>query len=406
MVYVKQRPSYINLIRNLALKHGKMAFITGPRQVGKTTIAKHLLSQYPDGRYYNWDDVAFRRRWIKDPKSAIPQIVGQKPLVVFDEIHKAPRWKSYLKGIYDMRGEDANIVVTGSAKLDTFRRGGDSLLGRYFQFRLHPFSVGELSQSSIHPDKIKTSLSKTLSSKPGLLKTLLEHSGFPEPFLKSDTTFTNLWRRTRIERLVREDLRDLTQTHELPLIEAAASLIPERIGSPFSIQSLAEDLEISHPTGKRWIKWLSQLYYLYSVTPYSKNIARSIKKQPKLYLWDWSEILNNGPRFENIIASHLLKAIHFWMDSGIDTFELFYLRDKEKREVDFLVVRNRKPWMLVESKSKKGSPSSHLYHFSKILRPELVIQIVEQQGVHEWFDITGEARGHLVSADSFLGLLP
>jgi len=152
MVYVKQRPSYINLIRNLALKHGKMAFITGPRQVGKTTIAKHLLSQYPDGRYYNWDDVAFRRRWIKDPKSAIPQIVGQKPLVVFDEIHKAPRWKSYLKGIYDMRGEDANIVVTGSAKLDTFRRGGDSLLGRYFQFRLHPFPL----ENSLNPASIQT----------------------------------------------------------------------------------------------------------------------------------------------------------------------------------------------------------------------------------------------------------
>lgn len=403
---MKSRSAYVQLIERLAFANDKMAFLTGPRQVGKTTLAQGMLAKQKSDKYFNWDDVAFRREWLKDPKALIPVIVGEKSLVVFDELHKAPRWKTYLKGVFDMRKEHAHILVTGSARLDIFRRGGDSLLGRYFLFRLHPFSIGEMELTSAGPDQIADALKERLPSKNALLKSLLEHGGFPEPFLKADGQFTNLWRRMRTERLIREDLLDLTRTHELALIEGAVALLPARVGSLFSLQSLAGDIEISHPTAKRWIEWLSQLYYVYLIRPYGKNVARNIKKQPKLYLWDWSEVPDPAARFENLVANHLLKAVHFWTDSGLGKFDLSYIRDKEKREVDFLVLRDGKPWLMAECKSGDVTPSPHLRHFASLLNPAIVLQIVEKSGIQEWFDIDRKEKGQTISADAFLGLLP
>ena len=403
---MKNRPSYKNLIEKLAFDNDKMAFVTGPRQVGKTTLARQLLSEYRSDRYFNWDDVEFKRKWIKDPKSFVPEIVGKRTLVVFDELHKAPRWKTYLKGLYDTRRAHAHILVTGSARLDIFRRGGDSLLGRYFLFRLHPFSLGEIEGGTHPPESLKKAFSEKLPSRKAVFKRFMQYGGFPEPYLKTDLEFTNAWRRMRTERLVREDLLDLTRTHELALIETAAAMMPERVGSLFSVQSLAEDLQVSHPTVNRWMNWLSQLFYLYRIFPYTKNVARSLKKQPKLYLWDWSEIQDEGARFENLVAGHLLKAVHFWTDSGIGTFELSYVRDKEKREVDFLIVRDRKPWALIECKRSKNVPSPHLIRFAKQLKPELAVQVIEESGIQELFDMDGKDKGLLISADSFLPLLP
>lgn len=206
--------------------------------------------------------------------------------------------------------------------------------------------------------------------------------------------------------MIREDLLDLSRTHEISLIEAAIALLPDRVGSPFSMQSFSEDLEISHPTAKRWIDWLSALFYLYRVLPYGRNVARALKKQPKLYLWDWSEIQDDGARFENFIASHLLKAVHFWTDNGTGTFELNYIRDKEKREVNFLVLRDRKPWMMVECKLSDHDPSLHLKKFATSMNPELALQVVWKSGVHERFALSGKTKGFVISADSFLKLLP
>jgi len=403
---MKNRPSYGDPIGKLAFDNDKMAFVTGPRQVGKTTLARQLLSEYRSDRYFNWDDIEFRRRWIKDPKQFVPEIVGERTLVVFDEIHKAPRWKTYLKGLYDTRRYHAHILVTGSARLDVFRRGGDSLLGRYFLFRMHPFSLGELEGGEHPPDSLKKAFSEKVPSKKTTFGRLLQYGGFPEPYLKTDLKFTNAWRRMRTERLVREDLLDLTRTHELGLIETAVAMMPERVGSLFSVQSLAEDLQVSHPTVNRWMNWLSQLFYLYRLFPHTKNVARSLKKQPKVYLWDWSEIEDEGARFENLVAGHLLKAVHFWTDSGIGTFELSYVRDKEKHEVDFLIVRDRRPWALIECKRSKNAPSPHLIRFSRQLEPDFTVQIVEESGVHELFELGEKRKGLLISADSFLTLLP
>jgi hypothetical protein len=400
------RTQYVDLIRAAALRHRKMAFITGPRQVGKTTLARQLLPE--DGVYYTWDDVEFRRQWIRDPKVLISQPAGRRLTVVLDELHKAPRWKSYLKGVYDTRGDFADIIVTGSTRLDVSRRGGDSLLGRYFTFRLHPFSVGELARQGEvpDPDTLLPALRHPLSAPAEVLKVLQERGGFPEPYLKGQPAFLNLWRRTRTERLVREDLLDISRTHELALLETLAALLPERVGSLLSMQSLVRDLEVGHPTIRRWLSWLSQLYYVFLVPPYGRNIARALKKQPKLYLVDWAEVRDPAARFENLVAGHLLKAAHFWTDAGFGAFELRYVRDKEKREVDFLLLRDQKPCLLIECKLADAKPSPHLAAFSSALSPALCVQVIGKTGVHEWFDLPARGKGLLISADAFLAQLP
>lgn len=397
----EKRPYYQRFLHDIPFRHGKMAFIAGPRQVGKTTFAEHLLQEMR-GKYYTWDDVEFKRQWIKDPKLLIPEAIGTKQLVVFDELHKAPRWKSSLKGVYDLRHNYAHIVVTGSARLDVFRRGGDSLLGRYFLLRMHPFSLGELTEQVLLPDELQGKLTQVHAPQTAVCDRLFAFGGFPDPYLKADRAFWNLWRRMRLERIIREDLLTLSQTSELSLIESYATFLSEKVGSPFSLQSLAEDVAISHPTARRWLNWLSQLFYVYTIAPYTLKRTRSLRKQPKLYLWDWSEVAEPAARFENMVAGHLLKACHYWTDCGIGTFELFYLRDKEKREVDFLIVRDRKPWLLAECKLGDTEPSPHLIAFAKWLQPSLVVQVVKESGVHEKITLSPHEKGYLISADRFL----
>jgi predicted AAA+ superfamily ATPase len=401
-----KRRLYLDIIEELAFRNGKMAFVSGPRQVGKTTLAKQLLEKRNEGLYFTWDDPKFRRQWVKEPAALIPETIDSKVTVVFDEIHKASRWKTSIKSVFDLKGEYANVLITGSARLDLFRRGGDSLLGRYFPFRMHPLSIGEMVGSTLLPDKLIVAIKRRLDSNGSLLESMLLYGGFPEPFFKTNQRFSTVWKRLRTERLIREELLDISRTHEISLIEAATALLPERVGSLFSLQSLAEDLEVSPPTAKRWIEWLAQIFYLFRLNPYSRRIARSLRKQPKVYLWDWSEVTNRAARFENLVAGHLLKAVHFWSDAGFGNFDLCYIRDKEKREVDFLVLRNRNPWIMLECKRTDRSPSPNLLRFSKQLQPELTIQLVEQSGIQEKFAIDSKHRGQIVSADSFLALFP
>lgn len=381
-----------------------MALVTGPRQVGKTTLALELLKETENGKYYNWDDVEFKRNWIKDPKKLVPQKVGVKQIIVFDELHKAPRWKPNLKGVYDLCHPFANFLVTGSARLDVFRRGGESLFGRYFLLRMHPFTLGEFHGQTPNPDLVLKALNQKLVSDPSRFERLFKFGGFPDPYLKADPTLWNLWRQSRLERLIKEDLLDLSRSHELALLETCAALLPERVGSPFSIQSVAEDLQVSHPTVKRWLTWFSQLFYLYFVPPYSKRLGRSFKKQPKVYLYDWSEVSSEAPCFENLVASHFLKACHFWTDSGLGRFDLFYLRDKEKREVDFLIAQENKPWVLAECKISDTKPAPDLIYYAKKLKPQLALQVVKASGVHERFEIEKGYYGYLISADALLTL--
>lgn len=399
-------------LRELAWATGKMAFVSGPRQSGKTTFARQQLAERATGRYGNWDDIDFRRAWAKSPKTLLPTAVhgapGGRPLVVFDEVHKAKGWKRTLKGLYDTLEEPCDILVTGSARLDVYRRGGDSLLGRYLRFRLHPLSLGELEgRTDAPPADIGEALAwkAPLASVRRTLDLLLEHGGFPEPFLRQSQRFARLWRRGRAEKIVREDLRDLSRIPELSQVEMLMALLPERAAAPLSRQSLREDLEVAHDTVTRWLGYLEQLYYLFELKPFARSVPRSLRKEGKLYLWDWSEVLAAGPRFENLVASHLLKAADFWTDTGEGTFELYYLRSKEKVEVDFLVTRDRRPWLAVECKLSDEVPSPAFRTFLPHLGWPPFVQLVLKPGVLRRLSIEGHP-GFVASAERLLVLLP
>lgn len=407
MVIMSQsRSHYVEIIKKLSLDHEKMAFIAGPRQVGKTTLAEQISEKYKTHLYYNWDDLEFKKNWVKAPALLFPQKVGDVPVVIFDELHKAPRWKSTLKGLYDTKKKQARIIVTGSVRLDVYRRGGDSMLGRYFLFRLHPFSAGELKAGFVaKPDDLKSALSQEIKASPEYSR-LFAFGGFPDPFLNEDVNYHNVWRRNRLERLVREDLVDLSRLRETGLMQTFMTMLPDKVGSPLSVQSLAEDLSSSHPTVTRWLSWLDQIYYIYTIPPYTKNIAQSLKKQPKLYLWDWSEVGAEPARFENMVAGHLLKAVHFWNDTGEGNFSLYYVRNKQKEEIDFLVTRDNKPWLLAECKMSHTAVNSAFHGFIQALKPQLAVQIVHKSGHHEHFECRSLTQGFIISADKFLNLLP
>jgi len=384
-----KRRSLSRPVEELAFADHKIAFVSGPRQCGKTTLAKMLLGHRKVGLYRNWDEVEFRRAWAQNPSAMIPQAKGKEvPLVVFDEIHKDRRWKRNLKGVFDTLRAPCDILVTGSAKMNVYMKGSDSLLGRHFSFRLHPFSIREMQTPDVlSPDLMLESLEaraerRTKASEEHLAS-LLAYGPFPEPVLAQDARKARLWRRNREQLIVHEDLRDLSRLPELGRIEMLTAMLPERVGSLFSLASIARDIEVSIPTIKRWLSYLTALYYLFEVKPYSRSIPRSLRREGKLYLWDYAAIQDEAARFENLVACHLLKACHFWTDTGEGVFDLFLLRDKEKREIDFLIVRDGIPWLPVEVKLADTSPSPSWKAFAPLLPCRFGLQIVRQPGWRE-----------------------
>ncbi len=399
-------------VRELCFPRHKMAMFSGPRQCGKTTLAKMLLAERKAGAYYNWDQIEFRRAWTKSPASAVPEPQAGRttPILILDEIHKAPRWKRTLKGLYDTLDRPCDIIVTGSARLDVFRKGSDSLLGRHFAFRLHPFSVGELARRKLpsDPDQRRTELFEGRVSGAATHQTLLEDlerfGGFPEPFLTASVRAARLWRQSRVTQVIREDLRDLTHLTELGKIEMLASLLPERVGSTLSRQALSEILEVSHPSVTRWLLALSDLFYCFELKPWTKSVSRSLRKDRKLYLWDWSEVSEPGARFENLVACHLLKACDYWTETGEGRFELFYLRNKEKEEIDFLIARDKRPWLAVEAKLSDTTPSRHFPKFLRYLSLDRALQLVASPGIDRLASVGG-ASVRVVSASQALSVL-
>lgn len=380
-------------IAELCLADHKMTFLSGPRQCGKTTLAKMLLAQRGAGEYYSWDDVEFRRLWARTPSQSV-RAAPSVPIVIYDEIHKAKAWKRTLKGIFDTLVFPADIVVTGSARLNVYRKGGDSLVGRYYHFRLHPFSIGEVTGTPIEgPDgSLQRLMQHSFEPRPArqeAFETMLKFGAFPEPFLGQNERKARLWRSTRVDRVIQEDLRDLSRIPELSRIQMLASLIPERVGSPFSVQPLREVLEVSYDTARRWVEMLRQLYYLFEVKPYFRRVARSLRKEGKVYLWDFSEALDDGARLENLVACHLLKACDFWTDTGYGKFTLAYLRNKEKQEIDFLLVRDGAPWLAVEVKTTDTTPSPHFARFLPELGCPAALQVVRSPNIWSVHSVAG-----------------
>ncbi len=323
----------------------KMVFMGGPRQVGKTTLALSILGKRTKNQeaYLNWDNENDRRtinkiEWSKD-----------LPLIVLDEIHKKKGWQSFVKGVWDKWKSHQNIIVTGSARLDIFRKGGESLMGRYHYYRIHPFSLTELGSSDIH------------------LQALFQFGGFPEPLLQQNSKELRRWHQQRVSKLVRQDLRDLENVSNLDKVELLADILPSKVGSPFSYRSIAEDLEVSDKTVKKWTQILDTLYYCYLVSPYGSPKIKAIKKSQKLYLWDWSQVENLGHRFENMVGSHLIKYCDFLQDTEGFRMELRYIRDETGKECDFVVLKDRKPIFAVECKLNETDLSPSLLYFKSKL---------------------------------------
>jgi predicted AAA+ superfamily ATPase len=377
-----------NDINDICFKAEKMAFVSGPRQCGKTTMAKLMLKNRGIGEYYNWDEIKFRREWTRNPSLVLPEDSGTvKPLVILDELHKAKLWKRNLKGVYDTQDSRCDILVTGSARLNVYRKGSDSLMGRYYNFRIHPFSVAELLNGKYftHPDKlIQTLLDKQIieTTSENYLQKLFNFGPFPEPLFAESERTLNLWQRNRIEKIIREDLRDLSHLSELSQIEMLTSLLPARVSQPLSMQALSEDLEVAYTTIKRWLNYLNELYYFFSLRPYSKSLARALKKESKCYLWDWSEVENSGARFENLVASHLLKYCHYLTDTGFGDYGLHYLKNKEKIEIDFLLTKSNKIFLPIEVKLSDEKPSESWRKWMPQLHCNLGVQVVMTPNVY------------------------
>lgn len=371
----------------------KMVFIGGPRQVGKTTLAKYIGDKdYQNFTYLNWDSREDRKAILEGKFRA------ESKLVIFDEIHKYRLWKGYLKGEFDKYKDKFHVLVTGSARLDLYRRGGDSLMGRYHYYRLHPFSLAESLEieSTLKPGE-ELEFSQDKKNLHNIFKRLLTFGGFPEPFIKQDEKTLRRFHNERIERLVREDIRDIEQVRDLSALQVLVELLPGKVGSLLSLNALREDLSVSYKTVALWVDILERFYYHFRIYPFSAKTIRSLRKEPKMYLWDWSQLTDPAIRLENMVASHLLKTVHFLYDSLGLKVGLYFLRDLDGREVDFLVVLDKKPWLAIEVKLAGQELSDDLQYFQKKLQLPYVYQITGEPNINFW-----QNNVYVISADKFL----
>ena len=385
---VKQR--YLTKFVTEDLKE-KMVFVGGPRQVGKTTLARKLVGnhfQHPG--YFNWDNRQDRRSIMQ---SSWP---GDAELIILDEIHKYKKWKSLVKGEYDKLKDKYSFLITGSARLDLYRKGGDSMLGRYHYYRLHPFTLAEVVDRQSVPNVFEEVPIPSQTEKE-LFLGLDKFGGFPEPFLRQNARVLRRWHNQKVDRLFREDIRDVEQVRDIVNMQLLGDLLPDRAGSLLSLNSLREDLEVSHRAVSNWINILESFYYCFRIYPFAAKNYRSLKKEAKLYLWDWSEIEQEPARFENCVASHLLKLVHFLHDYEGYRAQLYYLRSIEKKEVDFLVTIDKKPWFAVEAKINDANASPHLYYFKDKLKIPFSYQVVKSNGVDRFMNGV-----RIVSANRFL----
>lgn len=388
---IKDRHLTNSIVQDLS---EKMVFIGGARQVGKTTLATKLIAPvFEEFAYYNWDARSDRKKIMSSEFS------GSAKLLIFDEIHKYPKWKNFIKGEYDVHGDRYKFLITGSARLNIYRKGGDSLQGRYHYYTLHPFSLAEI----LNIENNIQILEEIPIASANYFKDFeaLEHfGGFPEIFLKQNDRALRRWHNEKVERLFREDIRDVEAIRDTGNMQLLSDMLPLKVGSLLSINSLREDLEISHRAITSWLAILEQFYYHFRIYPYHKQTIRSIKKGPKLYMFDWSEVENEAGRFENLVASHLLKFTQFLKENEGYAVNLSYLRNIDKKETDFFVTVKDAPWFCVEVKLNETTPSPALFYFKERLDIPYSYQVVKKPNV----DILKNGV-RVISADRFLASL-
>lgn len=348
-----KRNLHLQILNDLAKK---MVFVTGPRQVGKTFLAHQIMREFDYPQYLNFDIIEDRK------------IIHQRSwrlnadLIIFDEIHKMKSWKNYIKGIYDARSKNQAILVTGSSRLETYRQSGESLAGRYFHLRLNPLSVNE---------------SGTLLTSFETVEKLNKLGGFPEPFLSGSLEEAGRWRNQYFTDIIREDILEFSRIHEINSMKTLLELLRSRVGSPLSMRSLAEDLQISPNTIRKYIQILESLYIIFLIRPYHKNIARSILREPKVYFYDSGYIKGNeGIIFENTCAVCLLKYAQYMHDAKGKDINLNYMRTKDGKEIDFAIITDQIPDKLIEAKLTDRIPSRALNHFSKYFPRAQSLQLV------------------------------
>ncbi len=371
----------------------KMVFVGGPRQVGKTTLARILVgAQFRETVYFNWDNKAERKQIMA------AQWPGAAELIILDEIHKFTGWKRFIKGEYDVHKDKYRFLVTGSARLDIYRKGGDSLQGRYHYYRMHPFTLAELAKEKSPIEPFKELPIDAVHHQE--LATLERFGGFPEPLFSQNDRTLRRWHSERNERLFREDIRDTEMIRELGKMQVLSDMLPSKVGALLSINNMREDLEVSHRAVSHWLDILESFYYHFRVYPFSRTSFRALKKVPKLYLWDWSEVEDEAARFENLVGSHLLKLVHWLHDHEGFKTRLYFLRDTSKREVDFLVTVEGKPWFAVEVKLNDDSLAPNLRYFREKLNIPFAYQVLKKPGVDRIADGV-----RIISADKLLPAL-
>ncbi|MDP2788169.1 MAG: ATP-binding protein [Pseudomonadota bacterium] len=340
----------------------KMVLLTGPRQVGKTTLCRQLMAGFEPAQYLNWDVLADRavlQRQSWSPRSR---------LLAMDEIHKMPDWKNWLKGVVDGRAPGQALLVTGSARMETWRQSGDSLAGRYLAFRLHPISVREwCEQQGGTPIQA--------------LERLMQRGGFPEPCLAETAQEADRWRQQYFTDLIREDVLEFSRLHEINTMRLFVELLRERVGSPVSLASIARDLAVSPATLKRYLDILQALYIVFTVQPWHRNVARAILQTPKVYFFDTGLVRGDeGIRLENAVAAMLLKHVHFQQDAQGKTAGLHYIRTKDGAEVDFALSEgdgeNNALTYLIECKLADNTVHRALAGFAEKFPQTQAVQLV------------------------------
>jgi len=371
----------------------QMVFVGGPRQAGKTTLARGVLAMHDSAPlYYNWDLREIRDAYRRDSsffESSMRSVKskGHFPWACFDEIHKMPKWKNILKGVFDKFEAECRFIITGSARLEWFRRAGDSLAGRYFLFHLNPLSLSEVTERRhLEPGPDETArdfMGRKLDAgrmEQSAMEQLLRYSGFPEPFLKASEAFYRRWQREMVDTLTKEDIRDLTRILAVEHVATMMQLIPERVGSPLSLNALREDIETSHTAVRNAVRALELTYAIFLLSPFSQRIARAIKKEKKAYFYDWGRCRDLAKRFENYVAVELKTMTDLWHDKGIGDFDLMYVRTRDGKETDFLITRDGKPWCLFEAKLQDGAIERHHLGQARALGNVPYIQLTQGGG--------------------------
>jgi predicted AAA+ superfamily ATPase len=409
---METRPPYQSLWKDLAAEKS-MIFLSGPRQVGKTTFMRELIAKkYPHTTYFNWDIVDDKKTLLKDPYffQATDTEGPGRPLVILDEIHKYRHWKNYLKGVYDKFHGRFSFAVLGSGRLDIGNRTGDAMTGRFLEMHLFPFTIAELFCSKAD---IKQFLKDPFSgmdlvdaakSASGWQE-LFNLGGFPEPFLSGKESAWRRWSANYGRQIIREDMRSLNEIRLIDDIETLFSLLPAKVGSPVSINNLASDLGVSFPAVKNWLDLFDYFYLTFRISPWTKKISRAILKEKKLYLFNYPQIVDPAARFENMVALELLRAVRSWNEWGWGDFGLYYLRNKDKKEVDFLLTKDHVPFLAIETKLTDTTPSPSLMEFQSVLKVPAV-QLVHTPGTVRRM-ISGKSGDiGIFSASRWLATLP